>query len=930
MTNDLGNGFNVGKMTFNDSYTLSGNSLLLTGDWTFDQIKTFTCNVDLKIGAPLTLGRAITSEFYGTLDVNGQTLAIEPYNTTFHGPVNGSGTINVISDGVSFLAAGNFSGTLNGWVNVIGSMPNMNVIGGLSGDATVGNVTVQGDDLFWRPLIVGNTNPCCIDGHVIGTLNTKSFATTGRAWFDVSASGPSDVVHVNGNVSLGGDFILSLIGGAVPLGQTVTLIDNDGTDPVVGAFHFLPEGSLVLGSAPLFRISYHGGDGNDVTVTRVETSTTTISQSVASSKSGELFSLTANVLGGPAAGDVTFYDGATPLATVTLVSGTATLNTSLAQGTHSLTVRYAGSQMLTSSASPAIDHMVERGDSQTTLTASRTSSAYGDPITFSFGVNAVAPAIGTPAGSVALKRSSTQVGSSSLANGGGTLTLATLDAGHHVLTASFAGDANFSASSSSEVTVDIAKRATRTDARASRETIASGSHALIEVTISASHSAIPVTGVVQISEDGHTLAQSAISQSSATLDAGVFSTGDHTLVVSYLGATNFEASSTMVTLHVTLPSLSITDTSVVEGNSASKTYVVYARLSAPSSETVLVSYATEPGTAKEGEDFSAAQGTLTFAPGETTNAINLTIFGDTTAEDDETFTVTLSQPSKATLESSMAQITIVNDDIGYRASLGNVYATVALSSLTMDVYTPIEAKGGLPAVVWIPSINLYEPDSGATPPLRETNRGYVVVAANYRGASVAPFPAQLDDLKAAIRWLRANAARFNINPDRIAVWGHGTGAHLASLLGTTGDSVSAESLKEGNPSFSNQVQSVVDWAGVTDVAHLESDSPASCNANFIAQSQLGGSPSAESPLTFVNNGDAPFLIMHGAADCSVPLAQSQRFYDALRASNVPAILQVINGATPFDAYWFSAAAYGEVDAFLDANLKKAAKRRAAR
>jgi acetyl esterase/lipase len=923
-TNDLPSGFTPGPIAINSGYVLQGNSLTLSHDVTLDGSTPATITLPLKLAASIRFtGTQYLPSLVinGPLDVNGQALTIEVI-TRLMGGVNGDGTItrNPQTTAADFYlgGSGNFSGTINGPVlldstAVPSSHPNATVNGPVMGSGTVGALSIAPGAF----LIPSN-----------GSIHSRSVVLAGRYEPTVYFGGDA-TLHVTGSVTLGGSLVVD--GADSALGSTFIIIDNDGTDAVIGTFDGIPEGGTVLSDSRLYRVSYRGGDGNDVTVTRVDSSTTLLSQSSATTRVGESFRITANVLGGPVTGSVSFFDGAALLGSAILQNSIAVFDTTaLAAGSHSITARYDGSAALSTSTSSVVTHTVTRGDTTTSLNASRSTATYGDPIIFTTSVRAVAPAVGTPTGDVGLRVENTPIGGPVLSGGDGTFTSTTINAGHHSIIAGYAGDANFNTSTSSSVTLDVAKATTHTEAHAMSNPSAAGGGVLLEVSVFAARPSVAVTGVVTVNEGGRTLAQRTITTSPMTIDAGILPPGEHTLLISFLGSDNFEASSATIVQTVSVPTLSIEDVSSYEGTSGTKVVPLAVRLSAASPQSVSVSYATRQGTAKEGEDFQPAQGTLTFAPGETAKTIGLTIFGDATAEDDEDFRVTLSEPSNATIASAAATITILNDDIGYRASLGNVYATVGNASLTLDVYTPLDAKNGLPLIIWIPSLDRYEPDANVAPPLRETVRGYVVATANYRGASVAHFPAQLDDLKAAVRWLRANAAQFNINPDRIAVWGHGTGAHLASLLGTTGDSVSAESLKEGNPSFSNQVQAVVDWAGVTDIAHLQSDSPASCNANFIAQSQLGGSPSAESPLTFVNSGDAPFLIMHGAADCSVPLAQSQRFYDALRAANVPATLHVIDGAAPFDAYWFSPGAYAEVDAFLDANLKKAAKRRATR
>src|SRR5262249_9106335 len=175
MTNDLAAGFTVGTLTFGESnanVSLSGNALTLMGNIQFTGPQIFfTCNVPLKLGTSLHFGPAITSTYTGAIDVNGQTLTIDPYNTTIAGPVNGSGAIVVTSFGMNLNSSGNFSGTISGGVNVNGTYPNMNKIGPgfLAGIATVGTVTTTGS----AAVTPGPQDPCCGDGHYAGTLHTQ-------------------------------------------------------------------------------------------------------------------------------------------------------------------------------------------------------------------------------------------------------------------------------------------------------------------------------------------------------------------------------------------------------------------------------------------------------------------------------------------------------------------------------------------------------------------------------------------------------------------------------------------------------------------------------------------------------------------------------------------------------------------------------------
>ena len=145
---------------------------------------------------------------------------------------------------------------------------------------------------------------------------------------------------------------------------------------------------------------------------------------------------------------------------------------------------------------------------------------------------------------------------------------------------------------------------------------------------------------------------------------------------------------------------------------------------------------------------------------------------------------------------------------------------------------------------------------------------------NYRLSQHAVFPAQIEDCKAAIRWLRANAAKYHLDPDHIGVWGASAGGHLVAMLGTTGGVKELEG-KGGNLDQSSRVQCVVDWFGPTDLATMggSHDNPASPDRQLIGGPVQENKEKARkaSPLTYVSKDSAPFLIMHGDKDNMVPL-----------------------------------------------------------
>lgn len=235
-----------------------------------------------------------------------------------------------------------------------------------------------------------------------------------------------------------------------------------------------------------------------------------------------------------------------------------------------------------------------------------------------------------------------------------------------------------------------------------------------------------------------------------------------------------------------------------------------------------------------------------------------------------------------------------------------IYKQVDTTRLHLDIYLPDSSHRLHPVIVWIHGGGWRE-GSKRNPRPNETllKQDYAIVSVQYRFSQEAIFPAQLLDCKDAIRFIRQNAARYDIDPDRIGVWGNSAGGQLAALLGTTAD----------HPEFSRQcqiqgvsdrVQAVVDECGPTDFTHVVKElrriSPDEDNtAPTSVWYQLLGGTAKQKPklarkagaLTYVTADDAPFLIMHGLADNTVPVSQSIRLHKALRRRNVPAELHLI-------------------------------------
>jgi acetyl esterase/lipase len=244
-------------------------------------------------------------------------------------------------------------------------------------------------------------------------------------------------------------------------------------------------------------------------------------------------------------------------------------------------------------------------------------------------------------------------------------------------------------------------------------------------------------------------------------------------------------------------------------------------------------------------------------------------------------------------------------------------------SLRVDLRIPADA-GPFPLVVWIHGGGWLRGNKRLTPnhpALRQLDRNYAVASIEYRLSGEATFPAQLHDCKAAIRWLRANAARYRLDPERIAVWGSSAGAHLAALLGTTGGDPAFEDASMGNPGVSSRVQAVIDWYGPTDFLrmganHDKPDSPESRLLGCPIQSCPDRAAQAN-PITHVTPDDPPFFIQHGSADRTVPINQSELLHHALRSAGVPVTYVPLQGVGHKLSHFARNENLRRVEAFLD-------------
>lgn len=241
---------------------------------------------------------------------------------------------------------------------------------------------------------------------------------------------------------------------------------------------------------------------------------------------------------------------------------------------------------------------------------------------------------------------------------------------------------------------------------------------------------------------------------------------------------------------------------------------------------------------------------------------------------------------------------------GVQVTRDLVYALVDGRELALDMYWHPGAGAPEPVVVWIHGGAWMMGDKSWIPPtLPLLSVGFAMASIDYRLSQEAIFPAQIEDCKAAIRWLRANAARYNLDPDRVGAWGESAGGHLAALLGAAGDVVAWDRLS-GDQACSSRVQAVCDWFGPSDLLQMGAmKSGFDHNAADAPEALLIGGPVQENrqqamqanPITYITSETPPFLIIHGERDDVVPVGQSELLHRALVEAGVESTLMIVPG-----------------------------------
>jgi len=258
----------------------------------------------------------------------------------------------------------------------------------------------------------------------------------------------------------------------------------------------------------------------------------------------------------------------------------------------------------------------------------------------------------------------------------------------------------------------------------------------------------------------------------------------------------------------------------------------------------------------------------------------------------------------------------------------------------LDIFLPDNGTGPFPVILQIHGGAFAigdKRDMHLLPFLRGIGRGYAVVSVNYRLSAEAIFPAAVQDVRSAVRWIRTNQAQYHLDGKRIGACGGSAGGNLAAMLGVTGQTFEFDDPRLGDTGLSPEVEVVVDWFGPIDF--LVMDEQLAQNGFGISdhnepsspESRYMGAPIQEvserarlaNPTTYIHPNLPPFFIQHGRIDRLVPVQQSINFHQALGKVLQPANLkfEILEGAGHGDPLFETDFNMEKVFSFLDANLK---------
>lgn len=277
-------------------------------------------------------------------------------------------------------------------------------------------------------------------------------------------------------------------------------------------------------------------------------------------------------------------------------------------------------------------------------------------------------------------------------------------------------------------------------------------------------------------------------------------------------------------------------------------------------------------------------------------------------------------------------------DVVYEQVPMRGYPTV---SMKMDILQP-KKQEPLPAIVYVTGggfINANK-DNGIQIRMHLAEAGYVVASIQYRVAPTATFPQPLEDVKAAIRYLKAHADQFGIDPTRVGIIGGSAGGYLTAMAGTTSGTTTFD--KGENLSVSSDVKAAVDLYGVSDLTRIGDDYSEAVqaahrssgatealwlNGSVVFGGKDGGiladpkAADAANPIHYISKSSAPMLLMHGTADTLVSPSQTDLLFQALQKNGIPSQRYLVDGAAHGGIYWNQKEVLDIITQFFDKYMK---------
>jgi acetyl esterase/lipase len=271
-----------------------------------------------------------------------------------------------------------------------------------------------------------------------------------------------------------------------------------------------------------------------------------------------------------------------------------------------------------------------------------------------------------------------------------------------------------------------------------------------------------------------------------------------------------------------------------------------------------------------------------------------------------------------------------------------VYAEKS-SSEKCDIYLPGDGTGTYPVIIAVHGGAFLSGDKAQELDYLDAAlaSGYAVVSINYRLSTEAIFPAAINDVKAAIRFLRANATKYHLNAEKFALWGGSAGGNLVSLAGTTGGTNDLYDPSLGNETVSDDVLAVVDWFGPIVFSSMDEQFAALNTSGIMGATNSASSPESKylgetigsveaeplvqqaSPETYISADDPSFFIQHGTSDRNIPITQSinfaQKLTDILGAAKVR--FETLDGAGHGTSEFRTSENIASILAWLDTLLK---------